>query len=148
MTAGWGAGRRVLVATAIAGTLDIAAAVILTLIYHGVPIKMLRRIGSGLIPDAASWSLHAGAALGLATHYAIMAVMAAVFVFAADRNPALKRDALLWGLLYGIGTWAVMNLAVLPLRFGNFPSSAIGIATALFCHIALVGIPIALVARR
>lgn len=148
MTTGWSAGRRVLVATAVAGTLDIAAAVILTLIYGGVPLRMLRRIGSGLVPDAVNWGFHAGVALGLATHYAIMAVMAAVFVFAADRYPALKRDALLWGLLYGIGTWAVMNLVVLPLRFGNFPGSATGIAIALFCHIALVGIPIALVARR
>ena len=147
MTTGWSAGRRVLVATAIAGTLDILAAVILTLIYGGAPLRMLRRIGSGLIPDAANWG-PAGSALGLATHYAIMGVMAAVFVLAADRVPALKRDALLWGLLYGIGTWAVMNLVVLPLRFGTFPASATAIAIALFCHIALVGIPIALVARK
>ena len=147
MTAGWSAGRRVLVATAIAGTLDILAAVIMTLAYNGVPLKMLRRIGSALVPDAANWGL-AGSLLGLATHFAIMGVMAAVFVLAADRVSALKRDVWLWGLLYGIGTWAVMNLVVLPLRFGNFPTSATGIATQLFFHIALVGIPIALVARR
>ena len=36
----------------------------------------------------------------------------------------------------------------LPLRFGTFPVSAMGISTQLFCHIVLVGIPIALIARR
>ena len=35
--AGWSRGKRIAVATAIAGTLDITAAVILTLIYGRVP---------------------------------------------------------------------------------------------------------------
>jgi hypothetical protein len=36
-----------------------------------------------------------------------------------------------------------------PLRFaGAFPPSPRGLATQLFCHIVLVGIPIAWIARR
>jgi hypothetical protein len=72
-----------------------------------------------------------------------------VFVLAADRITALKRQALLWGALYGLGIWVVMYFLVLPTRFGApLPHDPKAIAIQLFCHIVLVGIPIALVARR
>jgi hypothetical protein len=42
-----------------------------------------------------------------------------------------------------------MNLVVVPLRFpAAFPPSPRGLATQLFCHIVLVGIPIAWIASR
>ena len=42
-----------------------------------------------------------------------------------------------------------MNLIVVPLRWpAAFPPSPLSVATQLFCHIVLVGIPIALIARR
>jgi hypothetical protein len=145
--ANWSTGRRIAVATAIAGILDIAAAVILTLIYGRDPMNMLRTVASGPFPGAKGMG-DAGAALGLAVHFGLMAIMAAAFVLAADRMPALKQRPLLWGLLYGLATYVVMNLIVVPLRFGSFPSSAVGVVTQLFCHIVLVGIPIALVAKK
>jgi hypothetical protein len=82
-------------------------------------------------------------------HFALMAIMAAVFVLAADQTPALKRQPVLWGVLYGLATYVVMNLIVVHFRFGTpFPPSTLSIATQLFCHIVLVGIPIALIARK
>ena len=108
---------------------------------------MLRYVASGPVPGAKEMGT-AGAALGLAVHYALMAIMASAFVLAADRMPALKQRPLLWGLLYGLATYVVMNLIVVPLRFHSFPSTAIGVGSQLFCHIVLVGIPIALVARK
>lgn len=144
----WSSGKRIFVATAIAGVLDIAAAAFLTL-SRGKPVEgMLRFVASGPFPDAPKWGA-AGAAAGLAVHFAIMGVMAAVLVLAADRLPALKRQPLLWGLLYGLATYVVMNLLVVPIRFGApLPPPALAIFTQLFCHIVLVGIPIALVARK
>ena len=42
-----------------------------------------------------------------------------------------------------------MNLIVVPLRFAApLPPSTRAIVTQLFCHIILVGIPIALIAAR
>lgn len=146
----WTATRRIAVATAIAGTLDILAAIGLTL-YYGkrTVVAMLRdTVASGPFPAAPNWGT-AGAAAGLAVHFVLMAVMAAVFVLAADRIAALKRQPLLWGVLYGLATYVVMNLIVVPLRFGTpLPPSTAAIVTQLFCHIVLVGIPIALVARK
>lgn len=140
---------RIAAATLVAGTLDIAAAALLAVARGGAADRMLRGVASGPFPGASTWGW-AGAALGLAVHFAIMAAMAACFVLAADRIGALKRVPLVAGILYGVATWAVMNLIVLPLRWpALFPDLAPpAIATQLACHIALVGIPIALIAAR
>lgn len=140
--------RPIALATLIAGTLDILAATILTLIYGREPANMLRFVASGPFPPATEWGA-AGAALGLATHFTLMAIMATVFIVAAQQRPALRERPLLWGLIYGLVTYVVMNLIVVPLRFpAAFPPRPISVATQLFCHIVLVGIPIALVAAR
>ncbi len=148
MASASGAAQRIMLATAIAGTLDILAAIGLTL-FHGRPVAgMLRFVASGPFPGAKDMGA-AGAMLGLVVHYALMTIMAAAFVLAADRMPQLKQNALLWGVLYGLATYVVMNLIVVPVRFGApLPPSATAIVTQLFCHIVLVGIPIALVTRR
>ena len=87
--------------------------------------------------------------LGLAVHFALMAVMVAIYVAAAERIAALREKPLLWGTLYGLATYAAMNLVVVPLRFaGAFPPSLRATITQLFCHIVLVGIPIGIIAAR
>ena len=141
--------RPILFATLLAGTLDIVAAIGLTLYYgrRGVA-DMLRGVASGPFPAATEWG-EVGAALGLAVHFTLMAIMVTVFILAAARWRPLWQKPLLWGLLYGLATYVVMNLVVVPLRFeGAFPPSTRSIATQLFCHIFLVGIPIALIAAR
>ena len=141
--------RPILAATAVAGTLDILAAIGLTVYYgrRGVA-DMLRYVASGPFPAATEWGT-SGAALGLMVHFALMAVMAAVYVLAAARLPALRARPVLWGVLYGLATYVVMNLIVVPLRFeGAFPPSPRSVFTQLFCHLFLVGIPIALIAAR
>ena len=140
--------RPILAATLVAGTLDILAAIGLTLIYGRQPASMLRYVASGPFPPATEWGA-AGAALGLAVHFAIMAAMAALYLVAAERLPPLRQKPLRWGVAYGLATYVVMNLIVVPLRWpAAFPPSPRSVATQLFCHIVLVGIPIALIAAR
>jgi len=134
-------------ATLVAGTLDILAAATLTLIY-GRPVPgMLRAVASGPFPGASGWGA-GGAALGLLVHFTLMAIMVTVFVMAARRRPTLRYNPLKWGVLYGLVTYVVMNLIVVPLRFGGFPPSPVSVATQLFCHIVLVGLPIAWITSR
>lgn len=135
-----------LTATLIAGTLDILAAISMTLIRGNDPMAMLRGVASGPVPGATGWGT-AGSILGLAVHFVLMVIMAAIFVLAAARLRALWQKPFLWGFVYGVGTYVVMNLIVVPLRFGTWPSVT-GVITQLFCHIVLVGLPIALVARK
>ena len=133
------------VGTAVAGTLDILAAVVVTLVRGRQVDSMLRYVASGPVPPAREWGA-GGALIGLLIHYALMAVMAAFYVALAQRNEALRRAPLLWGALYGIVTYVVMNLVVVPLRFGTgFPPSLAGFATQFSFHVLLVGIPIALI---
>jgi hypothetical protein len=138
----------IVVATLICGTLDILLAVILTLMRGKAPAGMLRFVASGPFPDAANWGA-AGSILGLVVHYTLMAVMVAWFVIAARNVPALTDKPWLAGLIYGLITYAVMNLIVLPLRFpAAWPPKPMGIATQLFAHIVLVGLPTAYITRR
>lgn len=141
-------GRTIVWATLVAGTLDILFAVILSLIRGRDPADMLRFVASGPFGEATKWGA-SGAWLGLATHFALMAVMAALFVVAAQHRPDLTAKPIQWGVIYGLVTYVVMNLIVVPLRFpAAWPPQPIGVATQLFAHIILVGIPIALIAAR
>lgn len=134
-------------ATLVAGTLDILFAVILTLYYGRDPASMLRFVASGPFPSATNMGT-AGAILGLFVHFALMAVMAAIFVFVVREKPALLNRPLFVGIAFGIITYVVMNLLVVPLRFpAAFPPKLMSVATQMFAHIVLVGLPFAFIAR-
>ena len=143
-----GTGRKILVATLVAGTLDILSACVYTLMAGRAPMTMLKGLASAILGNGAVTGGTGVALVGLLLHFAIMAAMVAFFVIAASRLPVLKTHWLLAGIAYGIGLWAVMNLIVLPLRFGWHPFTPFGLAEQFFSHIALVGIPIAWFARR
>jgi hypothetical protein len=90
-----------------------------------------------------------GALLGLAVHFTLMAIMAAVFMWLVRRRPALLETPYRTGIAYGVLTYFIMNWLVVPLRFGTpLPPRPLSIATQLFAHIVLVGIPFALIAVR
>ena len=136
------------IATAVSGTLDILFAMILTVLFGREIGNMLRYVGSGPFPQATEMGA-GGAMLGLAVHFALMAIMAAGYVLAARRIPALVERPIQWGVLYGLATYVVMNWLVVPLRFVTpLPPKALSIATQLFAHIVLVGIPTALITVR
>ena len=142
--------RPILVATLVAGTLDILAAVGLTPVSTAAsPPACFATSPPARSRRATGWGT-GGAALGLAVHFAIMAVDGRG-LRRRGRAPAgaARGSPLLWGVLYGLATYVVMNLIVVPLRFAApLPPSTRAIATQLFCHIVLVGIPIALIAAR
>jgi hypothetical protein len=138
----------ILVATLVCGTLDILFAILLTLLRGKDPTAMLRFVASGPFPNATAWGA-AGSLLGLIVHYGLMAIMVAAFVIVARERPRLLDQPLLWGLVYGLITYVAMNLILVPLRFpAAWPPTSLSIATQLFAHVALVGIPTAYIARR
>jgi hypothetical protein len=143
-----GTGRKIVMATLVAGTLDILSACVYTLIAGRAPINMLKGLASAILGNDAVKGGIGVALIGLLLHFAIMAVMAAFFIVAANGMPVLKRHWLIGGVAYGIGLWAVMNLIVLPLRFGWHPFTPLSLVEQFFSHIVLVGIPVAWFARR
>jgi hypothetical protein len=135
-------------ATLISGTLDILFAMILTLAFGRQIPNMLRYVASGPFPSATDMGT-SGAYLGLLVHFSLMAIMAAVFMAAVAQRPDWVANPWLAALVYGLITYVVMNWLVVPLRFGTpLPPKTLSIATQIFAHIVLVGIPMALIARR
>ncbi len=134
-------------ATLLAGTLDILSAFIFSGMNGIGPARVLRGVATGPFGDGMRDAGLAGAALGLAVHFAIMAVIVAIFVTVVRRWPSLFRTPLLTGVAAGLVIYGVMYWIVLPLRWPQvFPMvGAWQVGNALFSMIVCVGIPIALV---
>jgi len=136
------------IATAISGTLDILFAMILTVWFGREIPNMLRYVASGPFPAAMGMG-SGGAILGLIVHFALMAVMATGLMLLMRRSRQYLDHPILAGVIYGLVTYFVMNWVVVPLRFGTpLPPKTLSIVTQLFAHVCLVGIPMALIARR
>ena len=141
--------RPILIATLVAGTLDIVSAFVFAGIAGVTPLGVLRYVASGPFGETPT-PTPGWAAVGLAIHYAIMACMVAAYFLAAARIPALVRRPVVAGLLYGLLLWLIMYWVVKPLRWPDapLPSTLYSIANQLFSHCILVGLPIALIAAR
>jgi uncharacterized membrane protein YagU involved in acid resistance len=160
-----------------AGALDILYAFVVygPLSYGVTPEQVLQSVAAGLIGrDASRAGGMETAALGLGLHFLIATLMAAAYVLAATRITMLTRQAILWGLAYGLLLYVAMNYVVVPLSAaganGHFATaSEIGprlqasfsevrggggdnypwmLAGTIFTHTVLVGLPIALIAKR
>ena len=140
--------RPIAIATLISGSLDILFAMILTVTRGGEIGNMLRSVASGPFPSATEMGT-GGAVLGLAVHFALMAIMAAVFMVIVRNRRSLLDTPYRTGMAYGVVTYFIMNWIVVPLRFdAPLPLKPMQLATQLFVHIILVGIPFALIAAR
>jgi uncharacterized membrane protein YagU involved in acid resistance len=135
------------------GVLDLLDAMTFFGIRNGVkPIRILHSIAAGLVgrERAINGGLRT-ALLGLFLHFLIAFIMATVFYGASLILPTLIRHAILWGLIYGVACYFVMTYVVLPLS--AVPPRTAPIPWAVFLngvigHAFLVGLPIALLARR
>ncbi len=135
----------------VAGAFDITYAIVFSYLRRGVlPSRVLQSVASGLLGPQAYEGGMSTAALGLALHFFIALSAAAVFVLASRYLPALTRMPVLAGAVYGAGIYVVMNWVVIPLsRIGPKPfPPLIVLTTGLLVHMFLIGVPIALAARR
>jgi hypothetical protein len=139
----------ILVATLVAGTLDILSAFVFAGLAGATPVGVLRYVASGPFGEAPTPTI-GWAAVGLAVHFAIMAAMASAYMLMAPRIPALLRHPIAAGLAYGLLLWLIMYWVVKPLRWPDapLPHTLYAVANQLFSHCILVGLPIALIAAR
>ena len=145
-------GKAILVGGLIAGALDITYAFILWWLRAQVtPMQILQSVAAGLLGKA-SYDGGAGTAiLGAFLHFFNALVIAAIFVGASRVWPVLARRATLFGPLYGIGVYLVMNYVVLPLSAfppRTRPPAPVVWITGVLAHMFLIGLPIALAAKR
>jgi hypothetical protein len=134
----------------IAGTLDIFFAISLAH-YNGMPaMRLLQTVASGALGKAAFSGGLATAAIGLALHFVLSCLWAAVFLGAAWRLPVLLRRPLVSGIVFGIAVFLTMRLVVLPLSAFPFPVrfKLVSSILDLLSHMLLFGVPIAVAASR
>ena len=142
--------RLVALAGAVGATCDIVYA-ILYYGWRGVPAeRILQTVASGLLGKAAYGGGWPVAGLGLALHYAIVIVAAALFLAAARRWPWLREEPVSAGLAYGVAIYGFMNFVVLPLSAYPYPLRfpLLTTASGLLVHMLGVGLPISLITRR
>lgn len=140
----------ILVGGSIAAALDIAYAITWAGIHGVAATRLLQTVASGVLGEAAFAGGAPVAALGLALHFGMAWVIAAIFYIASRRLPFLSRHAVVSGLAFGIVVFAVMRLVVLPLSAFPYPVTfkPLSTITDLLSHMFLFGLPIALAARR
>jgi hypothetical protein len=76
--------------------------------------------------------------------------MSVTYYVVARRWPALVERPLMFGAAYGLVLYGVMNYIVVPLSLarGGGSGGALWVALSIVVHMLLIGVPIALFARR
>ncbi len=139
------------------GVLDITSAIVAWgIAFHVTPMRIFRSVAGGLLGREQAAQGGVGvAALGLACHFLIAFGAAAVFWAASRKIRFLTENAVVAGLIYGELVFLFMHLVVLPLSalhtpllewtsFRPWPA----LVTGVIGHPFVVGLPIALAARK
>ena len=135
----------------VAGTCDITYATGFSYLRSGVaPSRILESVASGLLGKSAFDGGTGTALLGLGLHYLNAFIFTAFFFLVALRVRSLLTHPVLTGAAYGLGIYIVMNYVVIPLSaIGSRPTPPTAIwTTGVLVHMFLIGVPIALAAKR
>jgi hypothetical protein len=141
--------RAILYATLVVGVLDATDGVVFLGLHGRNPIQVLQYIASSLLgPQSFSGGL-ASAGLGLVLHFAVSLVVAAIYILASRRIAVLRKQWVLFGLLYGVAVWVVMNLVFLPhTAIVHGSVTAATLANGIISHALFVGLPSAFFAKK
>jgi uncharacterized membrane protein YagU involved in acid resistance len=117
---------------------------------HLTPIRILQSVASGLLGRASYDGGLKTALPGLLLHFLIATIWATIFYLLSRLLPVLIRHAVLAGLIYGVAAYFIMSFIVVPLSaIGPRPSPPLAVLlNGIIGHALLVGLPIALIARR
>ena len=140
----------VLVGGGIAAALDILYAFVASAQYGRTPLWVLQSVASGWLGREAFNSGLAGGVIGLASHFSILFVAAAIYLMTSMRFPVLRSQAVACGALFGALVYLFMNFVVIPLSAFPFKLSypPLRLLEGFASHALFVGIPIALSVRR
>lgn len=131
---------------AIAGVCDITYAVVANM-QRGAPWnRTLQSVASGWVGRPAFSGGMSTAALGLASHFLIALVWAAIFYAASRMVKPLGQRPFIFGPLFGALAYVLMNTVVVPLSAAPFTLPLRW--TDLLVHMFLVGLPIAVAVWR
>jgi hypothetical protein len=144
--------RAILIGTLIVGTLDALDAIVVFGLRSGAtPARIFRTIASGVLGSRAATGGTPAAILGVVLHYTVaLGIVTTYVVISHWLLPGLKRRPFIYGPLYGVVAFFVMNLVVIPLSAIGVvpPFTVFGTTNGLLIHAFGIGLPTALVASR
>src|SRR3982751_477935 len=109
-TTNYSAGKTILLAWLISGTLDITAAIVQYLIKGGKLIEIIfKYIASAVFGKEAFVGGTTTIIWGIVFHFLIALIFALIFFFLYPMLHKLIKIDIVLGLLYGIVVWAIMN---------------------------------------
>ena len=118
--------------------------------HRGVPAaRILQSIASGLLGARSYQGGASTAALGLLLHVFIAVVASGVFYAFSVTSSLVRKHWAIFGILFGLGMYAFMNLVVIPLSAVPYKPAypwAV-LLSGLFVHAFFVGLPIAACVR-
>ena len=140
--------RAIVLGTLAVGALDAIDAVVFFGLRGVKPARIFQGIASGLLGRASFSGGAATVVLGVALHFFIAFSIVSVYALASRRLPALTRRPVVFGILYGLAVYAVMNRIVIPLSALTPPAPSVPrLVNGLLIHAFGVGLPSALAAR-
>ena len=114
-----------------------------------LPSRVFQSVASGLLGDASFTGGWRTAALGLALHYFIATSMAVTYYLFARRWSDLWEKPFVYGPMYGVLLYGIMNYIVVPLSAANPGSrNLLWVLLSIAVHAFLIGTPCAIFARR
>ncbi|MGI8821617.1 MAG: hypothetical protein ACR2ID_12225 [Chthoniobacterales bacterium] len=132
------------------GALDLLFAVSFAAYNGAAPSRVFQVIASGILGNAALAGGSGVSIFGVACHFGLSVLWAALFAAVAWQLPALARRPLLVGIGFGLVVFLCMRLVVLPLSAYPHPVTFKPLATVLdlLSHMFLFATPIAVVVGR
>jgi hypothetical protein len=134
----------------VVGILDgLFALIFYGLILGAQPMRIFQSVAAGLLGKASYEGGVQTFLLGILLHFVVATCIAAVYYLASLKMPVLIHHAVVCGLIYGMIAYLVMNHIIIPLSaIGSRPFSFRLFLPAFIGHALLVGLPVALLARR
>jgi hypothetical protein len=140
--------RRIAIATAVVGTLDISEVIVYWGLRGVAPTRVLQGVAAGWYGRDAAHGGLATALVGLLTHFFIAFCVVVTYHYASRGISFLRDRPLVAGALYGLAVFVVMTYGVVPLSNAlNSPRPWYVTANLIFAHVACVGIPTGYLAR-
>lgn len=137
--------RAIITSGLMGGALDLVFAVSFAA-YRGVmPTRVFQAIASGVLGNDAFSGGAGVSAFGMACHFTLSILWAALFAGLASQFPKIARKPLAAGIGFGLVVFLAMRLIVLPLSAYPKPVTFAPLATVLdlLSHMLLFGLPIA-----
>ena len=122
------------------------------LILGAPPLRIFQSVAAGLLGRTAAYEGGVKTfVLGILLHFVVATCIATVYFLASRALPVLIRHPIVSGLIYGMIAYLGMNYLVVPLsaiRRSPGPIKLPIFLTEIIGHAFLVGLPLALLARR